>query len=121
MSLGKVMKTTLYTVLCVAVRLGAVFMAVGIFERIPGLIGFAAGLAHLAQILMIEHGSESGGYPAVVSTTEWHWLIEYALIALAGAALLLGSRGLVTLLHRLRGYPYVSVAADPDASSTQDG
>ena len=186
------MKTTLYTVLCVAIRLGAVFMAVGILERIPGLIGFAdqqhhlfvsamlldgaglllafalwvrpsllvwwaagrnshevletaitadqlqyialsvlgawmfidgfaAGLAHLAQILMLKHGAESGGYPAVVPTTEWHWLIEYTLIALAGAMLTLGSRGLVRLLHRLRGYPYVSVDADPDASTTQDG
>lgn len=186
------MKTTLYTVLCVAIRLGAVFMAVGILERIPGLIGFAdqehhlfvsamvldgaglllafalwvrpsllvwwaagknshevletaitaeqlqyialsvlgawmfidglsAGLAHLAQILMIKRGAESGGYPAVVSTNDWHWLIEYALIALAGAVLALGSRGLVRLLHRLRGYPYACVETDPDASTTQDG
>lgn len=191
-SQGQMMKTTLYTVLCVAIRLGAVFMAVGILERIPGLVafanqdghlflgamllngaglllafalwvwpnilvwwaagrsshevvetaitadqlqyialsvlgawmfidGFAAGLAHLAQIMMIKHGTESGGYPAVVSTNEWHWLIEYALIALAGAMLVLGSRGLVSLLHRLRGYPYASVETHPDASTTQDG
>ena len=29
------MKTTLYTVLCVAIRLGAVLMAVGLLERLP--------------------------------------------------------------------------------------
>lgn len=29
------MRTTLYTVLCVAIRLGAVLMAVGLFERLP--------------------------------------------------------------------------------------
>ena len=186
------MKTTLYTVLCVAIRLGAVFMAVGIIERIPGLIvyavqerhlfigamvlngaglllafvlwirpsilvwwaagksshevletaitadqlqyialsvlgawmfiaSFAAGLAHLAQILLVEREARSGGYPAVVPMSEWHWVIEYALMALAGAALALGSRGLVGVLHRLRGYPYASVATDPDASTTQDG
>jgi len=189
---GEVMKTTLYTVLCVAIRLGAVLMATGILERIPGLVafanqddhlflgsmllngaglllafalwiwpdilvwwaagrnshqvleaaitaeqlqhialsvlgawmfigGFAGCLAHLAQILLIQREAESNGYPAVMPTSEWHWVIQYALTALAGAALTLGSRGLVGLLRRLRGYPDATLATDPDPGTTQDG
>ena len=186
------MKTTLYTVLCVAVRLGAVFMAVGIFEQIPGLMAFtyqaghlfagiivvngagllvalvlwvrpgllawwAAGrsshevvetaitadqlqyialsvlgawmfveglsgcVGQLTRILLVKHEAQSAGYAAVSSTTDWRWVIGYAVMALAGAALALGSRGLVGVLNRLRGYPEVSGEPDPDASTTQDG
>ncbi|MEO7050244.1 MAG: hypothetical protein ABI128_01135 [Rhodanobacter sp.] len=186
------MKTTLYTVLCVAIRLGAVFMAAGILERIPGLVvfadqeghvflasmllngaglllafalwawpnllvwwaagrnshelletsitadqlhyvslsvlgawmfigGFAACLAHLSQILMIRREAGSGGYPALLPTNAWLWVIEYALTALAGAALALGARGLVGVLRRLRGYPDVLAESDPDVITTRDG
>lgn len=186
------MKTTLYTVLCVAVRLAAVLMAAGILERIPGLVPFAdqdrhlflvammlngaglllafvlwlrpnivvwwaagksshdvletaitadqlqyialsvlgawmfigavaACLGHVAQILVIEREAGMNGYPAVVSADQWHWVIEYVVMALAGAALALGSRGLVGILHRVRGYPDAARAPDPDASTTQDG
>ena len=36
------MKTTLHTVLCVAIRLGAVLMAVGIVEQIPYIFLYSA-------------------------------------------------------------------------------
>ncbi|HEY8682378.1 MAG TPA: hypothetical protein VIM06_04345 [Rhodanobacter sp.] len=161
------MKTTLYTVLCIAVRLGAVLMAVGILEQVPSLlvtllnegghlvlgimllegIGlllafalwlwpnilvwwavgrnrheilessisadqlqhialsvlgawvFIAGLGgcvgHGVMILMIEHQIALGALPGMAPTNEWHWMAQYATTALAGAALILGSRGLV--------------------------
>ena len=183
------MKTTLYTVLCVAIRLGAVFMAVGILETLPqifflpgeggrfatfvlllegaGLLlafalwlwpnilvwwaigrnrheilessisadqlqhialsvlgawmfigGLSACLSRAVMILVVKNDNMLGMLP----TGEWRWLIQYAATAVAGAALTLGSRGLVGLLHRLRGYPqYTSVEANADTSNTQDG
>jgi len=191
---GGVMKTTLYTVLCVAIRLGAVLMAVDILEQVPGLFVFAtqaqdghlawgvpvieaiglllafalwtwpnllawwalgrnrhevletsitadqlqyivlsvvgawmvvrgvsACLARIAYFLLQRHEAESSGAQFTNSTNEWHLIIQYALVMLAGAALMLGSRGLVGLLRRLRGYPDVITETDPDASTTQDG
>lgn len=188
------MKTTLYTVLCVAIRLGAVLMAVDILEHVPGLFVFATqaqdghlawgvfviegvglllafalwtwpnllawwalgrnrhevletsitvdqlqyvalslvgawmvirglsdGLAGIAYLLLQRHVAESTGAQYLDSTNEWHLVIQYALVALAGAALMLGSRGLVGLLRRLRGYPDAMIETDPDASTTQDG
>lgn len=184
------MKTTLYTVLCVAVRLGAVLMAVGILERVPGLfylsgtdghfiIGilllngagllvafalwmwpkilvwwavgrnrheilessisagqlqyialsvvgawmFIGGLSGCVgrgvMILVVAHESASNGLSGMVSMDEWHWLIQYATTAIVGAALTLGSRSLVGLLHRLRGYPHhMTAETDPEASTT---
>jgi len=185
------MKTTLYTVLCVAIRLGAVLMAVNVFERVPDvfiypardgtyaisalllegasvlvaltlwlwpniLVWWAIGrnrheilespigaddiqriafsvmgvwlcisgisglLGHGASILIVLRRS-SYGEATQVPTSEWHWLVQYALVAFAGAVLALGSRGLVGLLRRLRGYPYATdVQRVHDASMTQD-
>ncbi|HEY1590012.1 MAG TPA: hypothetical protein VGG00_09770 [Rhodanobacter sp.] len=188
------MKTTLYTVLCIAVRLGAVLMAVGILEQVPSLfvtlhnedshfmlgvsllegagllvafalwlwpnilVRWALGrsrhetlessissgqLQHIAfsvmgvwlfiaglsgcvgrgvMFLMIRHQMALGALPGMAPTNEWHWMAQYATTAAAGAALTFGSRGLVGLLHRLRGYPHNTITqADPDASTAQDG
>jgi len=188
------MKTTLYTLLCIAVRLGAVLMAVGILEQMPSLFSYLSGtdghfvvsailldgagllvafalwvwpnilvwwaigrnqheilesfisagqlqhialsvmgawmfigglsgcLGHGVMILIVKHESASNGLSGMVPTNEWHWLVQYATTAVVGAALALGSRGLVGLLQRLRGYPhYTSAVTDPDASTTQDG
>ncbi|MEO8810905.1 MAG: hypothetical protein ABI386_11740, partial [Rhodanobacter sp.] len=51
------MKTTLYTVLCMAVRLGAVLTAVGILERIPGLVEFSSQEGHLFLGAMLLNGA----------------------------------------------------------------
>ncbi|OOG44560.1 hypothetical protein B0E52_07400 [Rhodanobacter sp. C06] len=57
------MKTTLYTVLCVAVRLGAVLMAVGLFERLPVFLwqspegGFALDAVLLAVFGLLVAGA----------------------------------------------------------------
>ena len=186
------MKTTLYTVLCVAIRLGAVLMAVGILEQVPGLFAFAtqeghlawgvpviegvgllfafalwtwpnllawwalsrnrqevletsitadqlqyialsvvgawtvirgvsACLARVAHFLLQRHEAEATGTQFTDSTNEWHWIIYYALVTLAGGVLMLGSRGLVGLLRRLRGYPDAMIETDPDAGTTKDG
>lgn len=187
------MKTTLYTVLCVAIRLGAVLMAVGILEQVPYLffyptqdghfvlgavlldgaglllafalwvwpnvlVWWAAGrnqheiletaisaaqlqhialsvvgawmfigglsgcVGHGAMILIIKHEAAVGSASGMVPTNEWHWMVQYAATAVVGAALTLGARGLVGLLHRLRGYPHSAVAeADDDTSTAQDG
>jgi hypothetical protein len=186
------MKTTLYTVLCVAIRLGAVFMAVGLLERgfdiffypsqdghcsagalwLEGaglLVAFAlwlwpnilvwwaigrnrhevlessidanqlqyialsvlgaslfvssmsACLGHFVLILITLRHSAYDGAPNAVPATEWHWMIQYAATAAGGGALALGSRGLVGLLHRLRGYTQsADRATDHGASFTQD-
>jgi hypothetical protein len=188
-----VMKTTLYTVLCIAVRLGAVLMAVGILEQVPGLFvtlqnesshlmlgvsllegaglmvafalwmwpkilvwwavgrsqhevlessinaaqlqyvalsvvgawmfigGLSGSIGHGVMILMVKHQIALGALPGMAPANEWHWLVQYATTAIAGAALMLGSHGLVGLLHRIRGYPHNMLAnADPDASTTRD-
>ena len=189
----EMMKTTLYSVLCIAIRLGAVLMAVGILERAPGIFFFAnaeghfqvlalflegAGLllalalwiwpnmltwcvmgrnkheilessisaaqvqhiafsivgvwlfidgvsgclGHAFMILLIKQEMAAGALPGMGLQEEWRWLIQFAATAVAGAALTLGSRGLVGLLHRLRAYPhYRSTETDPDTSTTQDG
>ena len=51
------MKTTLHTVLCVAIRLAAVLMAVGIFEQIPGLVLYPAEDGHLTWAALALYGA----------------------------------------------------------------
>ena len=57
------MKTTLYTVLCVAIRLGAVLMAVGLLERLPLFLwespagGFALDAVLLAVFGLLVAGA----------------------------------------------------------------
>jgi hypothetical protein len=51
------MKTTLHTVLCVAIRLGAVLMAVGILEQIPGLVLYPTQDGHLVWAALSLHGA----------------------------------------------------------------
>jgi hypothetical protein len=186
------MKTTLYTVLCVAIRLGAVFMAVGLLEQAPTifvffsqqnehfalgtllfwiaglLIAFALWLwpnilawwaigwnrheilespigadqvqriafsvmgawllisgvsgcvSQVVRMLIITHDSASSSASVSLSSNEWHWLVQCAATAVGGAALAIGSRGLVGVLHRLRGYPHNAMAeTDPDAGTAQ--
>jgi hypothetical protein len=184
------MKTTLYTVLCVAVRLGAVLMAVNVLERVPDvfiypgrdgtysigalllegtsllvalalwlwpniLVWWAIGrnrheilespivsddiqriafsvlgvwlcisgigglLGHGTLILIVQRRAVYEGV-GEVPTSEWHWLVQYAITAVAGAGLALGSRGLVGGLRRLRGYPAAEAPATHDAGITQD-
>lgn len=184
------MKTTLYTVLCVAIRLGAVLMAVNVFERVPDVFiypgrdgtystsalllqgasllvalalwlwpnilvwwvigrnrheilespvgsddiqriafsvmgvwlcisGISGLLGHGTLILIIERRLAYGDV-AQVPTSEWHWLVQYAITAVAGAGLALGSRGLVGVLRRLRGYPATETQVAHDAGMTQD-
>lgn len=186
------MKTTLHTVLCVAIRLGAVLMAVGIVEQIPyiflysapgdrysagdlwlsgaGLLlafmlwlwpnmlarwavtrssheslespisadqmqriafsvvgiwlfigGMTACLARVVMMLIVFRRSAYGDSTQVLSAADWYWLIDHLATAIAGACLALGSRGLVGLLHRLRGYPHSAVPeAGDDAGIAQD-
>lgn len=191
------MKTTLYTVLCVAVRLGAVLMAIRIAGELPGLffnfssdpgpdkdfflIGLGLRLAALllafalwlwptilvrwaiarsqnqilesaisapqlqhialsvagvwvfiaslgallgrvALILMMTHDKTSSDlYAMTVPSTLWVGLVEYAVMAILGAATALGAGGLAGLFQRLRRYPgYTETKRDADASDTQD-
>lgn len=186
------MKTTLHTVLCVAIRLGAVLMAVSILEQIPGLVfystqdghlvlgalslygagllvacalwlwpnllawwavarnhqevlemtispgrlqyvamsvvgvwtfigGLSGFVGHGAIIVLIKHEATVGNPSGMVPMTEWHWMVYYGTMLLAGAALALGARGLAGLLHRLRGYPHATTATtDHDADFAQD-
>jgi hypothetical protein len=170
------MKTSLYTVLCVAIRLGAVLLAVGLCERLPwfvwesaaggfawdaglleafgllvaailwlwpgvlarwaagrgshevleialdadGLLrvalavtgawlclsGLAGCLGHALTMLIFRSRLEDGT-TGRLPVSEWHWVIYYLALAGGGIALMLGSRGLVGLLCRLRGYPDV--------------
>jgi hypothetical protein len=180
------MKTTLHTVLCVTIRLGAVLMAVGIVQQAPtiflypsqggqvavgalllagaGLLAafalwlwpnilawwaisrnqhevlestidaeqfqhiafsvvgvwlFISGtcgcLARVTMMLIIFRRSAYGDSTMVLSASDWFWLVEHLAITLAGAWLALGSRGLIGLLHRLRGHSQFShVETDAD-------
>ncbi|MBD8873309.1 hypothetical protein [Rhodanobacter sp. DHB23] len=178
------MKTTLYTVLCVAIRLGAVLMAVGLLERLPVFLwespagGFALDAVLLAVFGLLVAGAlwlwpgilagwaigrrghelleiqlDADGLMRVALTVTgamlgvsglagclghgltmlllrsrladaatgqlpvsgWHWVIYYLVQAAGGMALMLGARGLMTLLQRMRGRP-------PHASAeTDDG
>jgi hypothetical protein len=185
-------KTTLYTVLCVAIRLGAVLMAVRLLEGLPvflwsspnralsaialgftalGLLvaaalwcrpgwlawwaanretgevlestlgagqiqsiafsvmgcwllisGLASGLQQgITLLLMHAEIYSSPAYPAPgLPTTILIGLIKSLAIVVAGGSLMLGSHGLVGLLHRFRGYPHNPISeADPDASNAQ--
>lgn len=182
------MKTTLYTVLCVVIRLGAVLMAVGLFERVPVFLwgspdralsvialGFTALGLLMAAVLwcwpgllawwaasrqngeVIESTMGAGQIQYVAFSVMGCWLlisglasglqqgvtlllmhaeispspalssnivvdlIKSAVILVAGGTLMLGSHGLVGLLHRLRGYPHNTISeADPDASIARD-
>ncbi|MBQ4856498.1 hypothetical protein IMW82_17660 [Rhodanobacter sp. B2A1Ga4] len=185
------MKTTLYTVLCVAIRLGAVLMAVGVFERLPGVFfysgdwhypllallmetftlllafvlwmrpsllawwalggkqqeilespihadqlhyvafsvlgawlaisGVAGCFGHGTMILLLLHQASYDGAGETVPVAEWHWMVQYGVMVVAGILLMLGSRGLIALFQRLRGYPHYMVAkTDTDADTPQD-
>ena len=185
------MKTTLYTVLCVVIRLGAVLMAVNVFERLPGIFfyggdghypllallmeaftlllafvlwmrpsllawwalgskrqeilespiradqlhymafsvlgawlaisGMAGCFGHGTMILLLLRQASYDGAGETVPATEWHWMVQYGVTAVAGVVLMAGSRGLIGLLQRLRGYPhYMTAKAEPDAGTTQD-
>lgn len=179
------MKTTLYTVLCIAIRLGAVLMTVDLLESIPvflwstqqdarfmiavlvmaaiGLVialvlwlkpgvlawwaagrgkdevfesqidagqiqyialsvlgawlvvsGLAALVPSEMQLVRLQHLADA--YPGMVPPSDaWNSLIRSLVIAVAGVILMLGARGLVGLLHRLRGYSMQPTeAADAD-------
>lgn len=184
------MKTTLYTVLCIAIRLGAVLMAVGLLESIPvflwstqhdaqfmvpalvvaavGLVialvlwlkpgvlawwaagrskgevfeshiesdqiqyiafsvlgawlvvsGLAALLASAMQLLWLHHLADT--YPGMVPPSNvWNSLIRSLVVTVAGVILMLQSRGLVGLLHRLRGYPTQPSAGSDDGITPRD-
>jgi hypothetical protein len=188
-----VMKTTLHTVLCMAIRLGAVLMLVGIVEQAPSIFlypsqggEFSAGalwlsgagvllaftlwlwpntlawwatsrsqhevlespinadqiqhvafsvigmwlfisgvtgcLARVVMMLVVFRHSAYGDSTRILAPGDWYWLVEHLTTAAAGAWLALGSRGLVRLLGRLRGYPYSTIAkSDPDITTTHDG
>ncbi|MFZ0872091.1 MAG: hypothetical protein WAM90_15375 [Rhodanobacter sp.] len=186
------MKTTLYTVLCVVIRLGAVLMAVRLIEGVPvflwgspdrvlstialgftalgllvagalwfwpGLLAWWAANRQNGEVLESTMGAGQMQYIAFSVMGCWLLisglanglqqgitllmmhaeiypspalspalpanilvgLIKSLVIMIAGASLMLGSHGLVGLLHRLRGYPHNTIAeADPDAGIAQD-
>jgi hypothetical protein len=182
------MKTTLHTLLCIAIRLGAVLMAVNLLEQLPsffvlnnetghlawlslGLTGVglviafalwvwpglivwwavgrnghelfespiaASQLQHIVLSAMgawlfinglsacIGHGAITLAYiresGAMTPTGEIRWIIQDAVTALAGIALMLGSRGLVELLYRLRSYPQPRQSEiEADTNIVKDG
>ena len=182
------MKTTLHTLLCIAIRLGAVLMAVNLLEQLPsffvlnnetghlawlslGLTGVglviafalwvwpglivwwavgrngheifespiaASQLQHIVLSAMgawlfinglsacIGHGAITLAYiresGAMTPTGEIRWIIQDAATALAGIALMLGSRGLVELLYRLCSYPQPRQSeSEADANIAKDG
>lgn len=95
------------------------FSVTGVWIAIGGLAGC---LGHAVSILIIVRRLAYDGFDGTVPTTEWHWLMQYGATMVAGVALALGSRGLVGLLHRFRGYPYANTGGPmDDASHTQDG
>lgn len=184
------MKTTLFTVLCMAIRLGVVLLAVNILEQLPFLLwqshdGSAYRLYQLlvglfglvmAAILWVRPGflawwavgkgqrevlespitadqmqhvalsvlgmwmviSGVGGCishvllmlffhdraPDVAAgtllVTEWRYVCYYVLVAIMGGALTIGSRGLVGLLYRLRGYPVSGHRSTEDNAASRD-
>jgi hypothetical protein len=187
------MKTTLHTVLCVAIRLGAVLMAVGIIEQAPSIFlypsqggqvavgalliagagllaafalwlwpnvlawwaisrsqqeilespisadqlqrvafsvigvwlfisGLSGCIARLTMMLIVFRRSAYGESIMILSTSDWFWLVEHLATTFAGAWLALGSRGLVGLLHRVRGYSqFADVETDADTNIAKDG
>lgn len=178
------MKTTLHTVLCIAIRIGAVLLALDALERMASLLtlgeadphrffgamlfaalylgvavvlwlwpsmlawwassrassevfvsdlaghdwqrialavvgvwlavtGLSGCLGH--GLLMVFLGERMRDYSTgLLPTTEWYWLIHYSVQTLAGAAILLGSSGLASLLARIRRYPAVTAIEEPD-------
>ena len=184
------MKTTLYTVLCVAIRLAAVLMAVELLVTLlsfwletrdavlrlielsliivglliavalwlkPGLLArWAIGrsghevlesslgveaiqriaFATLGAWLLV--GGLSSAVPQVwiawrvhrmaamypdtaMAASTWSGVIHVVVQMVAGAALLVGARGLTGMLHRLRGYPHVDdKPANHDTGVAQD-
>lgn len=183
------MKTTLYTVLCIAIRLGAVLMAVGLLESFPAFLwtsqdpqftklilamtafGLAvsfllwlkpgvlawwassrskgevfeshieadqiqyiafsvlgawlavSGLANavLLAIQTMRLHLQAEAYPgAQMSMGDWISLIRPSVVTVAGVILMLQSRGLVGLLHRLRGYPMQPTAGSDDGITPRD-
>jgi len=183
------MKTTLYTVLCIAIRLGAVLMAVnvagqslyvllqvgpgaftagtlltGAFALLvaaamwlwPGLLAWwaiggrrhevleslitAEQLQYIALsvlgiwlcisnlgycagrivIMLVMHHRLDDLASGQLPVSEWRHLVIDGLVALAGAALAVGARGFVGMLHRMRGYPAVEAkAANHDTGVAQ--
>lgn len=185
------MKTTLFTVLCIAIRLGAVLLAVNILEQLPfwlsqshpgsvytlyqlllgffvlvlaavlwvrpGILawwaigkgqreilespinadqvqhiafsvlgvwmvisGFGGCISHLMIMLFLRERVADAA-TGVLPPGEWRYVCSYTLEALAGGALAVGSRGLIGLLHRLRGYPVTeTVASGDDAAAMRD-
>jgi hypothetical protein len=175
-------------VLCVAIRLGAVLLAVGLFEHLPWFLwqspagGFAwdaawltafgllvammlwlwpgllarwaagrnsheafeisldaDGLLRVALAVMgawlcltglagcFGHGltmlvfrSRLEGAAGRLPVSEWHWVFYYLAQTAGGIALLLGARGLVGVLRRLRGYPAVDGNSDDAAVAPGD-
>jgi hypothetical protein len=185
------MKTTLFTVLCIAIRLGVVLLAVNILEQLPfwlshshegsaytlylllvGLFGLvmaallwvrpgilawwaigkgqhevleipvsADQIQHIAfsvlgvwmvisglggcishlMIMLFLRGRLADAATGVLPPGEWRYVCYYALEAIAGGALVIGSRGLIGLLYRLRGYPVTeSDARGGDAATARD-
>jgi hypothetical protein len=61
------MKTTLYTVLCIAIRLGAVLMAVGLLQTLPAFL-WGSSDGHFALL-----GLSLGGFGLIVAIALWMW------------------------------------------------
>jgi len=85
------------------------------------IFGLATVLQQGIYLWLLRSSAEADA--RALPATYWVGLIKSLATMVAGAALMLGSHGLVGLLHRLRGYPpyRASVEVDPDASATQDG
>jgi hypothetical protein len=185
------MKTTLFTVLCIAIRLGVVLLAVNILEQLPfwlsqshqggaytlyqllvGLFGLvmaavlwvrpgilawwaigkgqrevlespisADQIQHIAfsvlgmwmvisglggcishlMIMLFLRGRVADAATGILPPGEWRYVCFYTLEAVAGGALVMGSSGLIGLLHRLRGYPVSeTVASAHSAAAPRD-
>lgn len=181
------MKTTLFTVLCIAIRLGVVLLAVNILEQLPfwlsqshqggaytlyqllvGLFGLvmaavlwvrpgilawwaigkgqrevleipigADQIQHIAfsvlgiwmaisglggcishvMIMLFLHARVADAATGILPPGEWRYVCYYILEAVAGGALAIGSRGLIGLLYRLRGYPVTGRSALGDGTA----
>lgn len=68
-------KTTLYTVLCIAVRLGAVLMAVGLLQTLPAFL-WGSSDGHFAVL-----GLSLGGLGLIVALVLWLWPGSLARLA----------------------------------------